>query len=354
MAKDSSSTAEATQPPAAVAVHPMIPVPEAIRIVIRETGRVLLEQNQKNNQLKSKILSSTTTPWNELLNQVLAKDVLMEEPGYPPYNASIMDGYAIRTTDAFSRVEGGGGKWTHQVVDKVYAGDDVQRPKRLKQENISDHDLPKAYYITTGAVVPDTFDCVVPIEECKVSKDKTLIEIHPSATIANQKWIRPIGCDIPPGSIVLPKVHKLDPVALGLLKQSGASKIEVKQKIIVGVLSTGNELLLGPKDDKDNAAVGKIPDVNRPILLSLFSSYGICDVIDLGNERDDDVNAMAKTIDNAVDKCDVIITTGGISMGETDIVEHVLIEKCGGKLHFGRMHMKPGKFYLFIFGMLCA
>jgi molybdenum cofactor synthesis domain-containing protein len=316
-------------------VHPMVPVPEAIRIVIRETARILLEQESE----ATKTLSSLS-PWNELMDQVLDKDVLMNEPGYPPYNASIMDGYAVRT-DEFqkSRDEG----WTHQVLDKVYAGDEVA-PKQ-QQDSGSRTDLPSAYYITTGAVIPNTCNCVVPIEECDVSEDKTRIRIHPTATIADQKWIRPIGCDIPAGSVVLPRGHYIDPVALGLLKQSGAESIRVKRKIVVGVLSTGNELIigLGPKKDAKSQSAGKIPDVNRPILLSQFSSYGICEAVDLGNERDDDVDAMAKTVEKSLETCDVIITTGGISMGETDIVEHVLVEKCGGKLHFGRMHMKPGK-----------
>jgi molybdenum cofactor synthesis domain-containing protein len=309
-------------------VHPMVPVPEAIRIVIRETARVLLGQEGEN----PKTLSSSA-PWNELIDQVIDKDVFMSEPGYPPYNASIMDGYAVRTEEFQNREEG----YTHQVVDKVYAGDEAP-PKQ--QDASGSGDLPSAYYITTGAVVPETLNCVVPIEECEVSEDKTKIRIQPTATIADRKWIRPIGCDIPAGSVVLPRGHHMDPVALGLLKQSGVESIQVKRKIVVGVLSTGNELILGPKDASQP---GKIPDVNRPILLSLFSSYGTCEAVDLGNERDDDVDAMAKTIDEALDTCDVIITTGGISMGETDIVEHVLVEKCGGTLHFGRMHMKPGK-----------
>lgn len=100
-------------------------------------------------------------------------------------------------------------------------------------------------------------------------------------------------------------------------------------------------MILGPNDNSSQP--GKIPDVNRPILLNLLSSFGRhCQPLDLGTERDDDVESMTATILRALDVCDVIITTGGISMGETDIVEHVLVERCGGTLHFGRMNMKPG------------
>lgn len=299
----------------------MVPVPEAIRIVLHETGRVLLEKPH------SSLTVSSEAAWDEILDRVLDKDVTMSEPGYPPYPASVMDGYAIRTNDEFPR-ENENDCWTHQVIDKVYAGDAQAPPKQ------SGSNFPAAYYITTGAVVPGSYNCVVPIEECQVSPDKTQIRILQSAIVQDQKWIRPIGCDIPAGSVVLPKRHHMDPVALGLLKQSGAESIQIKRPIVVGVLSTGNELILGkPKDNTP----GKIPDVNRPILLSLLKSFGNCETVDLGMERDDDVMAMARTIDSALQKCDIIITTGGISMGETDIVEQVLVDHCGGKLHFGKL-----------------
>ncbi|CAJ1896361.1 unnamed protein product [Cylindrotheca closterium] len=316
--------------------HPMIPVPEAIKIVLRETGRVMLDQRSRGIHQSESI--SSTAPWSKILNTVLDKDVLMTEPGYPPYNASIMDGYCVRSSEfkITDQVDGNG--FTHHVADNVYAGDHPTAAEGSPSESPT---LPAAYYITTGAVVPDTFDCVVPIEECRVSDDKQFVQVLNSATIQGGKWIRPIGCDISANSVVLPQGHCMDPVALGLLKQSGAESIEVKKRVKVGVLSTGNELILGFNADPSHT--GKIPDVNRPILLSLLESFGNVECVDLGMERDDDVAAMAKRIDSATEICDVIITTGGISMGDTDIVENVLIDHFGGNLHFGRIHMKPGK-----------
>eukprot|EP00548_Thalassiothrix_antarctica_P015392 CAMPEP_0194176860 /NCGR_PEP_ID=MMETSP0154-20130528/10722_1 /TAXON_ID=1049557 /ORGANISM="Thalassiothrix antarctica, Strain L6-D1" /LENGTH=651 /DNA_ID=CAMNT_0038891213 /DNA_START=71 /DNA_END=2023 /DNA_ORIENTATION=- len=312
-------------------VHPMIPVPEAIRIVIRETAKILLEQGGHD----TKIISSDA-PWSDILNSVLDRDVIMSKPGYPPHNASIMDGYCIRSEE-FDVSSVTDDDFTHQVIDKIYAGDN----EPLKKESASESNLPIAYYITTGAVIPDSFDCVVPIELAKVSSDGKHIQIQKTATIQKNKWIRLVGCDISEGSVVLPKGHRIDPIGLGLLKQSGAESIYVKRPIVVGVLSTGNELILGSKENASQP--GKIPDVNRPILLSMLSLFGLCETVDLGMERDDDVNAMARSIDAALEKCDVIITTGGISMGESDILERVLVGQCGGTLHFGRMHMKPGK-----------
>lgn len=199
--------------------HPMVPVPEAIRIVLRETSRVLLTPNAKPNP-RTRI--SSTSHDREIVGQVLDEDVLMKDPGYPPYNASIMDGYAIRTSEYVFQ-HGSQLTWTHRVVDKVYAGNQhAPAPADSSATpSCSSDTLPPAYYITTGAVVPDSYDCVVPIEDCVVSDDNVKIQIKASAQVEPNKWIRPIGCDIPPASIVLPRGHTMDGVALGLLKQSG-------------------------------------------------------------------------------------------------------------------------------------
>ena len=312
----------------------MMPVPEAIRTVLRETALIVMTPNAKPEPTLT--LSSDQAP-EQIIGLVLDEDVIMVEPGYPPYPASIMDGYAIRTSDAFSS-DDDPSSWTHHVLDRVYAGDG-QTPKETGAN--SGGDLPSTYYITTGAVVPDGYDCVVPVEDVVVSHDNHKIRILPSATIASNTWIRPIGCDIPAGSVVLSKGEVIDPVALGLIQQSGVEYVSVKRPLVIGVLSTGNELIV---DKNDKAQSGMIPDVNRPILLNLISSFGdYCRPIDLGNQRDDCAEGLASTIDKALENCDVIITTGGVSMGESDIVKRVLIDHCGGKLHFGRMHMKPGK-----------
>eukprot|EP00536_Pseudo-nitzschia_multiseries_P001691 jgi/Psemu1/283203/fgenesh1_pg.22_\ len=329
--------------------HPMTPVPEAIRRVMTETAKMLLDKKRGKPTVR---IPLSSTPWSALLGCVLAEDVLMKEPGYPPYTASIMDGYAISTTEfatGDAQSASAAKSWTHRVVDKVYAGG-ADLPTTLKEEDGRDN-LPTACYITTGAVVPEAYNCVVPIEECEVSSSTSRIRIAPSAALKENTWIRPIGCDIKASAVVLPKGHVMDPVAIGLAKQSGVEHITVKRRIKVGVLSTGNELIPESASGVEQStwqtnATGKIPDVNRPVLLGLLSTstfQNMCEPIDLGMVRDDDIKAMEETVEGALDRCDIMITTGGVSMGETDIVERVLVEKCGGTLHFGRMHMKPGK-----------
>jgi molybdopterin molybdotransferase len=337
--------------------HPMIPVPNALRIVLEETVKILWKDNEKLEP--SNIISlPVRSPWSILLHSVLAVDVVMEEPGYPNYNASIMDGYAIcvepndRNNEDANSTETleDASAWTHRLVDKVYAGKFGASSKIATLQDEDGHDtsplLPVAVYITTGAMVPQYCNCVVPMEDCEVSNDGRYLRITAQvlATLKPQTWIRPVGCDIPSRTVVLPKGHIIDPVAIGLIQQSGVGTIQVKRRIQVGVLSTGNELNSDPDPTTEKIAMGMIPDVNRPVLLSLLSTYGnCCDPIDLGMVRDDSVEDMTKTIRNAIQQCDIIITTGGVSMGETDIVQHVLVRKCGGSLHFGRMNMKPGK-----------
>jgi molybdenum cofactor synthesis domain-containing protein len=320
----------------------MLDVPDAIRIVLRETAKRILKETRPNGVRSVRD--------DNLLHAQLAHAVIMQEPGYPPYRASIMDGYAVRVADysisALPPANDRSNHWTHRIIDKVFAGDDDNDDDDDDDANLPypQTELPPAFYVTTGAVVPETFDCVVPIEECIVADDHLYLAITDKATIIKNKWIRPIGFDIPAGSTVLERGHVLDPIALGLLRQSGCTEIQIKRPVRVGVLSTGNELLESDTDGSAHSTRrGLIPDVNRPVLLSLLSTFPSCVGIDLGIARDDDVDAMTKLIDSQLEHCEIIVTTGGISLGETDVVEEVIVKRLGGTLHVGRMNMKPGK-----------
>jgi len=313
----------------------MVAVPDAIRTVLQETARLCLSTTTRTPTDTVKLSNVT---YQDLLGRTVAVDVTMREPGHPPYQASIMDGFAVRTTECKNDLSTTS-EWTHSLVDKIFAGSENQP----KKSNNNDSSLPLAYYVTTGAVVPSDFDCVVPVEQCRVGAASSQIGMDVTATLQPGKWIRDTGCDIPGGSVVLPAGHVLDAAAVGLLYQTGQEQVELCRPLRVGVLSTGTELISPGGGDWDQMRIGTIPDVNRPVLLSLLSTFGTCLPIDLGMARDDNIDAMTATIEAALQDCNVIITTGGISMGETDVVERVLVERLQGQLHFGRMHMKPGK-----------
>ena len=358
---------------------PMIPVPEALAIILDQTAKILLEGknevldtssslpnvNQWEEIIDMKEIQSIrniSNPYETLLGRILARPIIAPEPGYPPFPASIMDGYAIRYEDLKLNIESSKhdsnneNDWTHLVTSTVYAGE----KERNTNANISSHpNLPAAVYVTTGAVIPTGFDTVVPIENIKVSEkdaesDVQYIQIL-NSSIKKGEWIRPIGCDIPSNTTVLHAGKVITPAEIGVLLQLNVQNIILRRKLKVGVLSTGNELLTSNHDSSSLSANGLIPDINRPVLLSLLSSSFPNTVIpiDLGIANDtrmdlekkiscafqmDDKQSEQKSHD-----CDVLVTTGGVSMGEKDLLSHVLENTFHAKVHFGRLNMKPGK-----------
>ena len=347
----------------------MIPVPQALETVLTETAISIWFDRQCNNNEDTKT-STTLSNAQQILGRKAAFDIKAPSPGYPNHNASIMDGYAVKTSDLISAKEAYDGTEQEQkdnyildfdVIGKVYAGDD--------NTDIVQHTTTNqrtAIYVTTGAVVPTGYDAVIPIEDTNAIDDcKDNIQIISSKvqSVLSTKpltWIRPVGCDIPSDYVVLSKGEMIQPVHIALLAQVGISlnQVSIKRLPRVGILSTGNELL-SVSDDKQQAQqkqqIGKIPDVNRPMLLSQLSTYDNCSPIDLGIVTDDDghdniAQRLTKILwpEETEEGIDVLITTGGISMGEKDIMEQIFVKGMCGKVHFGRMNMKPGKPTTFI------
>lgn len=329
----------------------MVPVPEALETVLTETAKSLWFQSGS--------ASTQVAVSSGLVGQISATDIRVPFPGYPNYNSSIMDGYAVKTSDLvemkklyddMDEKERGNFSMDFVLEGKVFAGDSNTASISCNDKNDNGNaSHPKAVYVTTGAVVPNEFDAVIPVEDTEENETGhiCIIEDKVASVLATTKpwtWIRPIGCDIAADSIVLSKGEKIQPVHMALLAQCGVNQIPVKSLPKVGILSTGNELLLSA--DKDQCQSGKIPDANRPLLLSQLASYGNCIPHDLGIISDDDsiemlTDKLKKVLWN--DDIDVIISTGGISMGEKDNMEQLFVEGMGGKVHFGRMNMKPGK-----------
>jgi molybdopterin biosynthesis enzyme len=271
-----------------------------------------------------------------------------------------MDGYAIKTSELIG-VRDDTSSITHEndpsepslnfvIVGKVYAGDE-QTVASFERNHRT------AIYVTTGAVIPDGYDAVVPVEETYILESshegpKMHIISSKVQSVLNTKpwtWIRTVGCDIPSNSIVLSKGERIQPVHLALLTQVGLSldDVRVKEFIRVGVLSTGNELTAD--GSCEISRIGKIPDVNRPLLLAQLSTYQNCEAVDLGIVTDDEgLDIISKRLNKALwdqddtmegptrESVDLLITTGGISMGEKDIMEQVFVQGMGGKVHFGR------------------
>lgn len=199
--------------------------------------------------------------------------------------------------------------------------------------------------IATGGAVPPGADAVVMVEDtvvAKVSDDgKEEVEVQILATVEPGENIREVGSDCTVGTVV---GHKGQPIStvggeLGVLASVGVQKVKVYRKPRVGVLSTGNEVV-DHLDTTDPLKPGQIRDTNRITLLSAIETAGY-PAIDLGIVSDK-VQDIEKHLRDALYKVDVLITTGGVSMGEADFMKPILEEKLGAMIHFGRVRMKPG------------
>jgi len=149
-------------------------------------------------------------------------------------------------------------------------------------------------------------------------------------------WIRKTGFDIQQGQVVHSRGERFTPAAVGVAATVGRTEALVYRRPVVAVVSTGNELVA---EDSSSLPPGKIRDSNRSMLLAAVSESGAV-AVDMGITGDE-AGRLEETLVSALGKADIVVTTGGVSMGELDLMK-VLLEKLG-KIHFGRLKMKPGK-----------
>ncbi|XP_036818295.1 gephyrin a isoform X2 [Oncorhynchus mykiss] len=254
------------------------------------------------------------------MGRVLAQDVYAKD-NLPPFPASVKDGYAVRAAD---------GPGDRFIIGESQAG---QQPTHTVMPG-------QVMRVTTGAPVPCGADAVVQVEDTELlreSDDGTEeLEVRILVQARPGQDIRPIGHDIKRGECVLSKGTHMGPSEIGLLATVGVTEVEVQKFPVVAVMSTGNELL-NPEDDLHP---GKIRDSNRSTLLATIQEHGY-PTINLGivgDNPDDLLNALNEGISRA----DVIITSGGVSMGEKDYLKQVLDIDLHAQIHFGRVFMKPG------------
>lgn len=238
---------------------------------------------------------------------VLAEDVVAEAD-LPGFASSAMDGFAVRAADvAHATAEL---PVVLEVVDTVEAGRASTRTVGGRQ----------AIRIMTGAPVPDGADAIVPVELTRHSSGargdgETVAVLAPSTA---GQHVRPAGDDVAAGTTVVTAGTVLTPPLVGVLAAVGRTSARVVPRPRVGVISTGDELVEAPR----GLALGQIRDSNRPMLLAAVGSTGATPV-DLGWVRDD-VDAVAAALRAAATRCDLILTSGGVSMGEADVVKLVL------------------------------
>jgi molybdopterin molybdotransferase len=257
------------------------------------------------------VLEREYLPLAQVDGRVLAQD-LVSTLDLPPWPNSAMDGYALNLAD-----------WTGEpmpVSQKVFAG---QSPEPLKPGTCA--------RIFTGAPVPAGADCVEMQENAEILADGSVKFIEPMSIGQN---IRPQGQETTPGELIMPAGTRLGPIEQGLAASLGCAGLTVVRKVRVAVLSTGDELVepgqaLGP---------GQIYNSNRVLLCSWLQRLG-CEVVDAGI-LPDDLSRTRQRLGELQD-VDLILSTGGVSVGEADFLGIALREE--GELTLWKLAIKPGK-----------
>ncbi|XP_052436697.1 gephyrin isoform X2 [Carassius gibelio] len=266
------------------------------------------------------VLGTEIINYRDGMGRVLAQDVYAKD-NLPPFPASVKDGYAVRAAD---------GPGDRFIIGESQAG---EQPTLTVMPG-------QVMRVTTGAPIPCGADAVVQVEDTELlreSEDGTEeLEVRILVQARPGQDIRPIGHDIKRGECVLAKGTHMGPSEIGLLATVGVTEVEVQKFPVVAVMSTGNELL-NPEDDLHP---GKIRDSNRSTLLATIQEHGY-PTINLGIVGDNPDDLLS-ALNEGISRADVIITSGGVSMGEKDYLKQVLDIDLHAQIHFGRVFMKPG------------
>ncbi|XXG98230.1 hypothetical protein Hte_004553 [Hypoxylon texense] len=272
----------------------------------------------------------TTSAVNRSLpGHVLAEDVRARE-NVPAFRASIVDGYAVVVP------KDGNMKGVFPVVSVSHASPGEVEP--LKEGEIT--------RITTGAPLPPGATSVIMVEDTILKtmtddgKEEKEVEIL-ADNVQEGENIREVGSDIKAESTILSKGEQISAVGgeIGLLAAVGVSEVKTYRKPVIGVLSTGDEIV--EHDRPGDLRLGEVRDTNRITLMSAATECGY-QVVDLGIAADKP-GTLEQTLRDALRRVDLVITTGGVSMGELDLLKPTIERSLGGTIHFGRVAMKPGK-----------
>jgi molybdopterin molybdotransferase len=281
------------------------------------------EEMRQVDQVRRDILdrirpfASIDLPLQEAWGCVLAQD-MVAEGDIPAFASSAMDGFAVRASDIASAL--------------------VEEPVRLRivgtapvgEQPNATVGGGEAVRIATGAPVPAGADCVVPIEHCVVKGDEVLV-LRPFPEGRN---FRPVGQDVAAGQVLVPEGRRLSAPELGMLASSGHSSVVVYPRARVVIISTGDELV----DPGRPAPFGKVRDANSYTLYGALRDVGAIPYV-AGITRDEP-EALKEEVLGLVARADCFISSGGVSVGERDVVKKAFFRR--GEIDFYRVAMQPG------------
>ncbi|MBM4968167.1 bifunctional molybdopterin-guanine dinucleotide biosynthesis adaptor protein MobB/molybdopterin molybdotransferase MoeA [Vibrio parahaemolyticus] len=245
--------------------------------------------------------------------RVLAEDII-SPVNVPQYTNSAMDGYAIRSDDV--------DRDSYQVVAEVMAGHAYDQPLEVGQ----------AVKIMTGAPTPLNGDTVVMREQASQEGDKVTFD---GANIKAGQNVRQAGEDLAIGSDVFTAGTRLASPEMGMIASLGFGEANVFRKLKVAVFSTGDEVQAPGTEQKANS----IYDSNRFTIMGMLEKLG-CEILDFGILEDNE-QLMIEALENASAQADVVMTSGGVSVGDADYIK-LALDKLG-QIDFWRINMRPGR-----------
>jgi len=261
------------------------------------------------------VTTRESVPLRSSLGRVLAEDI--HSPcNVPNHNNSAMDGYAFNADDMASS-----GETSLKVIGTAFAGKAYEGSIKKGQ----------CVRIMTGAVMPEGADTVVVQERVSVEGDNIRFTDGPKRGM-NMRYA---GEDLKQGQVVLPDGHLMRAADLGLIASLGIGEVKVYRKLRVAFFSTGDELASIGQE----LQAGQVYDSNRYTLYGMLTSLGV-EVIDMGVVRDEP-ELLEQALIEASSSADVILTSGGVSVGEADFMKQ-LLEKLG-QVVFWKIAMKPGR-----------
>lgn len=272
-----------------------------------------------NEALERLLASAHPISGTETVSTLEANGRILAEPlsshiNVPEAESSERDGYAIRAADCAS------GSAVLKVTQRIPAG---QISEPLEPGT--------AARIFTGAMLPEGADAVVMQEYCEAQDDQVTINYQPQVG----EWVRCVGEDIRQGSLILPAGTRMRPQEMGMAASVGFAELPIVRKLRVAIFFTGDELVMPGEE----LGAGEIYNSNRFILRGLLENLG-CDMTDFGIVPDT-LEATRATLARAAQDHDLIITSGGVSVGEEDYIKPAV--EAEGRLNLWQLAVKPGK-----------
>ena len=269
---------------------------------------------------QAKLLGQESILISETLGRILAEDIY-SDINLPPFDRSAMDGFAVNSKDTSEVFE---------IIEDIPAG---KVPKKTIKPG-------QCARIMTGAMLPKGADKVIKVEDSEPATERrgsfSFKEPRRLASGSTKTNVSKLGEDIKAGALVLKKGTKIRPQEAAMLATVGKIKVKVLRQPNVAVISTGSELVEPSKKPK----AGQIRNSNASMLLVQLKRRGI-DGQYLGIAKDN-ILATKKLIQKGLKQADILLLSGGVSVGDYDFVKEVL-GSCGVKIHFNKVAIKPGK-----------